>query len=228
MAIISEVRFAHEDCALADTLNALPDLAVSVIREASTNPEHDIYLIRFGDDRTDEIEAVLTEDHSVSEIKPMPEFENQRLLGIVFEPETKLLNPEVTNRDGFVLQARGSNTSIPLRGWHEQWLLPDRDALQDIWQHARGEGFTFEVLEFHQQGRATPNPDYPGLDVLTDQQREALVAAYEQGYFTEPRETSLEELAESLDLSATAVGGRLRRGMKSLIGITLTVNDAEK
>jgi hypothetical protein len=225
MSIITEVRFAHEDGALADTLNAHPDLAVSVIREASTNPEHNIDLFRFGE--RDDIETILEEDHTVSEIKPMLRFEDQRLLGIEFEPGAKLLNPEVTNKDGFVLQAQDSNTSGSLRGWHERWLLPDRNALQDIWQYARDEGFTFEVIEFRQQGQATPIPGQPGLNALTEQQREALVAAYEQGYFTEPRETSLEELAVSLDLSATAVGGRLRRGMKSLIGITLAVDDYE-
>lgn len=223
MSIITEVRFAHEDGALADTLNAHPDLAVSVIREASTNPEHNIDLFRFGE--CDEIEAILEEDHTVSDVKPMMGFEDQRLLGIEFEPEAKLLNPEVTKEDGFVLQAQDSNTS-GLRGWHERWLLPNRNALQDIWQYARDEGFTFEVLEFHRQGHTT-NPAHLGLNALTEQQRETLIAAYEQGYFTEPRETSLEELAVSLDLSATAVGGRLRRGMKALIGITLAVDDDE-
>jgi predicted DNA binding protein len=48
------------------------------------------------------------------------------------------------------------------------------------------------------------------------------VTAYKEGYFEEPRTTSLEELGDILDISPTAVGGRLRRGMAALIETTLS------
>lgn len=224
MAIITEVRFAHEDGALVDTLTENPDLDVAVLRDARTDPEQNVYLIRFDNVRLDEIQTILESDHTVRESKPMPGFEDQRLLGIEFEPETKLLNPEVTNKDGFVLEARSSNTAGRPRGWHERWLLSDGEVLQDIWHWARQEGFEFEILELHQQGRSDLNNSISVT--LTEQQREALVTAYERGYFTEPRETSLEELAESLEISPTAVGGRLKRGMKSLVSRTL-IRDEE-
>ncbi|MFB6296675.1 MAG: helix-turn-helix domain-containing protein, partial [Halobacteriales archaeon] len=67
---------------------------------------------------------------------------------------------------------------------------------------------------------------YSGPRAPTDEQREALVAAYEQGYFAEPRETSLEALAESLELSPTAVAGRLRRGMKATVEMTLAADES--
>jgi predicted DNA binding protein len=56
----------------------------------------------------------------------------------------------------------------------------------------------------------------------------ALTLAYEHVYFTEPRETDLEELAELLDLSPSAVAGRLKRGMKLLIEETFIAHDQER
>jgi hypothetical protein len=233
MAIITEVRFAHEDGALADTLTALPDLGVTVVGEASTDPDKSRYYIRFdGPDAATALDA----DHTVSDAvrmhgsvpDPGPRdgigdangdgADRTQLWGIAFAPGTALLAPRVTEAGGFVLDARSASSGTP-RGWHERWLLPDREALQTIWQHASGTGFDFEVVELHRRGRT--DAEYPGPDALTAEQREALVAAYEQGYFAEPRETSLEELADSFDLSASAVGGRINRGLKALIGAAL-------
>jgi predicted DNA binding protein len=227
MAIVTEVRFAHEDGALAGTLAALPDADVTVIREASTDPGGNIYLIRFDGDVEgyEEVGAALEADHTVSEAEPITGFEGQHLWGVEFAEGTKLMAPKVTSVEGFVLDARSSNPGEGRRGWRERWLVPDREALHEIWEHARAEGFEFEIIEFRRRGRT--DPEYPGGDAPTEEQREALLAAYEHGYFAEPRETSLEELAGGLDISPTAVGGRLRRGMRSLVGMTLVVERPE-
>lgn len=226
MAIVTEVRFVHEHGALADTLNALPNLDVTVVRDARTDPEHSVYVIRFEGCDLDRIEAALEADHTVGSVTPMPGFEEQQLLGVEFGSETRLLNPMVTSEDGFVIEARGSNAGDGPRGWHERWLLPDGEALRNIWHHARENEFAFEVLELRQHGYA--DADFHGADVVTDQQREALVAAFEGGYFTEPREMSLAELAEALDVSPTAAAGRITRGLKSLIGAALIVDGREQ
>ncbi|MFB6219623.1 MAG: helix-turn-helix domain-containing protein [Halobacteriaceae archaeon] len=220
MPIITEVRFAHPDGALADTLAARPELGVSVVQEASTDPDQDRYLLQFEGDAGD-IEAVLEDDTTVGAVESVPEFEGQQVWSVEFAPGTELLAPRVTAADGFVLEARSAAVGEG-RGWRERWLLPDREALQDIWEYARGAGFEFEVLEFRPQGRASL--EYAGADAPTAEQREALVAAYEGGYFAEPREMSLAELAERLDLSPTAAAGRLRRGMKATIEMALAVD----
>jgi predicted DNA binding protein len=228
MAIVTEVRFSHPDGALADTLAALPSADVTVIREASTDPGGSIYLLRFGGDVEgyDEVGAALDADHTVREAEPMVGFEDQHLWGVEFSEAAKLLGPKVTRAEGFVLDARSSGPGEGRRGWRERWLMPDREALHDVWEYAREEGFDFEIIEFRRQGRT--DPEYPGGNAPTEEQREALLAAYEGGYFAEPRETSLEELAEELGISPTAVGGRLRRGMRSLVGMTLVLERPEE
>jgi len=218
MAIITDVRFAHERGALAETLEALPETELTVVRETGTDPEHSRYLIRF-EGAPPTVRRVLDRDRTVRDAEQIPGDVRPRLWGVEFAPEAKLLNPRVTSEGGFVLDARSARPEGGRRGWYERWLLPGREALRDVWEYARAEEFDFEIVNLRQQGG--PDPDAPDPGALTDQQREALVAAYENGYFTEPREVSLEELAASLDLSATAVGGRIRRGLKSLVGMTV-------
>lgn len=226
MATFTEVRFAHEDCALADTFAALPDVDVRVLPETSTDPEQVMYVLTFDNADAATIESTLERDHTVREVRAMPEFDERNLWGVEFADDTKLLGPRVTQDGGFVVDARSASGDPEFPGWHERWLLPDREAVHDVWQYARDEGFDFEVLDFHRQSDG--DTKYPVEDVLTEQQRAAQLAAYEQGYYAEPREASLEAVADSLGHSPSAVGGLLRRGMKSLIETTLLVDYPRK
>lgn len=52
---------------------------------------------------------------------------------------------------------------------------------------------------------------------VTPAQREALVVAYENGYFEGPREITQTDLADCLGVSTAAAGRRLRRGVANLV-----------
>jgi len=56
---------------------------------------------------------------------------------------------------------------------------------------------------------------------LTETQREALILAYERGYFDTPRKASLEEIADELGITQQSLSSRLRRGHRRLIAATL-------
>ena len=52
---------------------------------------------------------------------------------------------------------------------------------------------------------------------VTPPQREALILAIQRGYFSVPKETSLEQVASELGISQQALSERLRRGTRTLI-----------
>jgi predicted DNA binding protein len=56
---------------------------------------------------------------------------------------------------------------------------------------------------------------------LTDTQQEALVLAYERGYFNTPREVTMADLGDELGISQQAVASRLRRGISSILASVL-------
>lgn len=82
------------------------------------------------------------------------------------------------------------------------------DELREFWQE--NGGLTLRRLTRDRE------PEPPG-EGLSDHQREALRLAYEMGYFEIPAKTSLEDIAEELGVTASAVSERLRRAQTHLI-----------
>lgn len=217
MGVITTVQFGHPDGALVHTLETLPGVSVRVLRDAGTDPYHDATVFMFDGASLERIEGVLQDDPSVAAIHPMPNYQGTHVIGIEFDEDTELLMPVVTAQQGFSLEAKRADPETETIGWWERWLFSHRSGLNAVWEYARENGYTFDVLainEFHPDGSATTGE-------LTEDQRETILVAYEHGYFSEPRETSLEELANILDLSSTAVGGRIRRGINALVEATI-------
>lgn len=215
MSVIAEVRFAHDRGALAHTLETLPATEIRLIRETSTEPGQTTYFLRVDTDNHEAVRTALEDDHTVRRVVSGPDAPDGTRWSVEFADDAALLNPIVTRENGVVLNARSATTGGGRRGWHEYWFLPDREAIHTIWEHARAADFEFEVLEFRR--REGPLSDRTLTETLTEEQLAAITLAYEEGYYDEPRETSLEELAELLDLSPSAVGGRLKRGLRVLI-----------
>ena len=57
---------------------------------------------------------------------------------------------------------------------------------------------------------------------FTGAEQEALVLAYKRGYFNTPRDVSMEYLGDERGISQRAVASRLRRGISSILGSTLS------
>jgi PAS domain S-box-containing protein len=72
-----------------------------------------------------------------------------------------------------------------------------------------------ELLARRESGSETESTD--PLAELTDRQREVLTVAYERGFYGWPRESTGEELAKSLDISAPTFLEHLRRAEAKLI-----------
>ena len=223
MAVVATVRFAHPSGALHDTLKALPSVPVRVLRDASTDPEHVASVFMFDGVDLERLTAVLAEDRSVATTHPMPDYEGMHVFGITFTPETELLAPAVTAHEGFSLEAKRTDGNSGMHGWSERWLFSQRDGLNAVWESARERGFEFDIKsinQFHPKGSAVTGE-------LTEEQRETILFAYDRGYFEEPRKTSLQELADEMGLSSTAVGGRIRRGINQLVEATVVEETRE-
>mgnify|MGYP000669337399 CR=1 FL=1 len=102
--------------------------------------------------------------------------------------------------------------------WELQVLFPDRQALSETYHRFEERGVSFEVDTVH------------GLDAvyhsrygLTEKERDALVTAFERGYYEVPHRVSTTELGAALGITHQAVSGRLRRGHGSLVGHALVV-----
>ena len=92
-----------------------------------------------------------------------------------------------------------------------------RETVDTFQQECHRQGVPVEVRRVRTPAEQRRGPDYG----LSPAQRSALVAATEMGYFRVPREATLSDLGERLDVSDTAVSQRLRRGVRRLVSTTI-------
>jgi len=114
----------------------------------------------------------------------------------LFESDTTLLSATGT-RDGWTVQVRGDTQRV----------------IADFEERCRGAGVGPNLRDLSAAAGANGNRQ----PAVTDAQREALTLAYAEGYYAEPRETDLAELAAEVGISRQAFARRLTRGYRTLI-----------
>lgn len=211
MSLIAILDISHPDLALTPTIRKCSDATIQVIPHSTTDPETGLFFFLV-EGRDEIIETAFTNDHTVTDWTLVDGSDSSRIYQLQHGEDTKLISPQTAQLGGLMLKAESND-----RGWTVRLHLPDRKALATLVEHCEDEGISLDLSRMFRQDEWIDGLS-PGL---TDQQRTALVDAYEEGYFEEPRETSLEELADRLDISPTAVGGRIRRGTGKLIETTL-------
>ena len=212
MSITAKVHIEHEHLALVPTLQQLDGVKIRVITQGTTDPGSTSFpfLIEYGDHEA--LEAMLESDVTVERFELIDRSGDTAIYYIEHTPKTKLISSVVTQENGFLV-----HTETKDGGWMVHLLLPDRAALNAIWEYARENEIELDIIEIYSNEDAGGESSYG----LTDEQREALQLAFARGYFNEPRDTSLSEVAEEMELSSTAMSGRLRRGMRNLIAATI-------
>jgi len=212
MSVTATIHISHERLALVPTLRTLADIDIQVITQGTTAPgaTNFPFLIEY-DDQT-ELEARLDEDPTVDDYELVDWTDDTGIYYIAHTPETRLISTAVTEVNGLLV-----HTETKGNGWLVRLLLPNRKALNTIWEFSVDNDISLEIIEIYGKDDAGTETSYG----LTDEQIAALNTAYKEGYFGEPRETSLDEVAEKMGLSSTAMSGRLRRGMRNLVGATI-------
>lgn len=218
MSITATLHVEHDRLALVPTLRALDDVHIKVVTQGNTNPgtSEFPFLVEYQDRAV--LERTLDEDPTVDGYELVEWADSTGIYYIEHSPETKLVSTAVSDANGFLVHTESEGT-----GWLVRVLLPDRTALNAVWEYAIDNDMNLDIIEIYRNENAGSESSYG----LTDEQRTALLMAYEKGYFVEPREMSLDTLADELDLSSTAMSGRLRRGMRNLIAATLVGEDGE-
>lgn len=94
-------------------------------------------------------------------------------------------------------------------GWYEFDLTGTRDELDRLQEVLESSPLSYELLSL-------VNSTDPG-DMLTDRQQEIIQTAVQNGYFEIPRECTLAELADELDIDKSTASTILRRGEAQIV-----------
>lgn len=211
MVTIAEFTVDAETFPLGTVFTQLPTAEVELERLVPTNVALIPYFWVRGA-QSDDIVAGFGERPEVKRIELVDEINDEYLLRVEWEPEKEGLLKALAETPVALLSAVGSS---------EEWRFEVRgDDARDISAFQEQCWENDVPVELVSLQTVAPCRSGAGYD-LTEPQHEALVLAYEQGFYQSPREITLGELADHLGITGQSLGSRLRRGIHRLIGNTL-------
>lgn len=206
MSLVAEFWVPPEDLPFADALAANPDARIEVECIVPTDERALPYFWVW--DATPR--AFLEAANDESEIEGMTVLERVdggALVRARWSPGAELVDA-MRRLQGTILSSEGTAD-----GWRFEVRAQDREALLDFADLFGRRDITIELERLADYGDVVDGTD----PTLTEAQRAALVAAYEEGYFDNPRRVAQAELGDRFDISHRAVAERIRRGTRTLI-----------
>ncbi len=152
-------------------------------------------------------EAAVRSDDRTTELDHVGDDGERRLYRIEWEREVDEFLTAVF--DHRLIVERGYTVRS---SWCFEFRAPDTEAFARFHRLCGERGVGIDVRQVRSRAGESTN-----RDALTEKQREALGLAFESGYFSVPRGTTLTDLAERLDISRQAFSRRLRRGTHNLL-----------
>jgi len=160
----------------------------------------------------------LEADESVASVKLLDRLDDGTLFRVEWVAGIDGLIGNIVAHRAHVVRATGTATQ-----WAFELRFQTTEDVSAFQAGCRDSGVTLEITRVHELERSGPNPTRLGL---TAAQREVLVRAFEQGYFSIPRRTTLVEIGAELDISDQAVSERLRRAQTKVVEAAITADRA--
>lgn len=163
--------------------------------------------------RADDVEAAFSAHPGVRGFRLVDAVDDRYLLRVEWDPSYRGVLRALAEARVPLLEAVGTSER-----WRFRIRGDERDDIAAFYDRCREWDVPITMTEIRPltpRERATEA-------ALTDAQREALVLAYERGYFETPRAVTMAELGSELEISQQAVGSRIRRGINCILGETLS------
>lgn len=204
--ISTVVRVEHPDIVLTETVTHDRSATVKSVSEAGTDPSSGKFFYHIRSTDFDRFEAGLRADRTIAQFERVIETgDEEAIYSFEYTDDAKILSPIISGANGVILDMRNEDSAWLLTVW-----MAERADLDHLWDYAQTHDI--DLLRLNEYGRLET------ADIgVTESQREALLVAFEKGYFEEPRNASLSEVAAELDISQPAAGGLIRRGTKRLV-----------
>jgi predicted DNA binding protein len=214
MATIAEFTIPSNAFPLGTIFEDYPNVHVELERVVPTNSALIPYFwVRdLGEDEEEGVERAFENHPDVIDIRRIDAVDGDYLNRVEWRPNYDGIMEAIVASDVTLVTGTGTATE-----WTFEVRADERGDIAAFQEHCREHDLPVTLTSVHPLGETAQGV----AGNLTEAQREALVLAYEQGYFQTPRETSLADLAEELDITGQSFGSRLRRGTHRLVGSTL-------
>jgi len=211
MATVMEFTSPVAEFPLGSVFENLPGVTVELERLIP----HETLIIPYfwvRNAETEDIEAAFEQHAGVSNIRLVDSVEDEYLMRAEWEQEYFGILSALAKANVVVLSGIGTKDE-----WRFEVRGESQEAIAEFRDYCQQNDIPISITAVH----AMLPIQGEGYE-LTETQREALILAYERGYFDTPREASLEEVADELGITQQSLSSRLRRGHRRLIGATLS------
>lgn len=211
MALVAEFTTPTEAFAAGRALADCPVSRVELERVVPTDATLVPYLWAWGDGLR-EYETRLAADPVVADVDPLDRQDDCALYRVDWSGDRATVVRELFDLDFTLLSGVCTRD-----GWTFELRFPSRDAAAAFQRQFADSGIPHDLTKVSTQVASHAGGQYG----LTAEQREALAVAARSGYFEEPRDATLADLAAELDISLSAASGRLRRASATLVYNTI-------
>lgn len=210
MATVMEFTSPVTAFPLGTVFENLPEVTVELERLIP----HENFIIPYfwvrGAD-AEEIETDFGDHPGVTDVSLIDSVENEYLMRAEWDREYVGVLSALSEAHLVVLSGVGTR-----EGWQFEVRGETRDDISEFRTYCQHNDIPIDITAVH-----ALLPIHGSGYELTNAQREALLLAYERGYFDSPREASLQDIAAELDITQQSLSSRLRRGHRRLIAATL-------
>ncbi|CQH53221.1 HTH-10 family transcription regulator [Halobacterium hubeiense] len=208
MGVIAEFTFRHPGLPLMSSLEE-SDVRLDVEQAVAADPDEPVLFVWASDGDLDEFEAALGRDETVAEYTLVEDAGDHRLYRVAVSEQTPVSLYPVDDR----MEASRLDVTSSADGVDARLRFPDRESLSEFRPRVEARGVDATLRGVYSDTESALGDEYG----LSAKQREALVTAAELGYYDVPRQASLSDVADDLDVSPQAASERLRRGVKTFV-----------
>ena len=164
------------------------------------------------------VERAFSEDETVGDVHLISDSDRKRIYRIDFDRSAMTDFPTKAANMGIHLLELWNDGTV----WAARLRAVDQSYLSEFGRYCNEVGAELSIRRLYLPDSAEAmNTPLPSA-ILTEAQWEAMIEAFDAGYFDEPRTASLSEVGDRLGISASAVGRRIRRGTATLIEYLMT------
>lgn len=210
MTLVAEFTIPPEALPFGQTLVENPDVRIEVERIVPSGESALPFCWVWGED-PERFAAAAEGESEITDTTRLDAVDGGALYRTEWSPDATLVEA-LTGLDATVLECEGT-----AEHWRVELRGVDRDSLVEFRELFEADGVSVTLSRLYDLGELVEGD----RQTLTPQQREALIAAYREGYYDKPRAVTQEELGERFGISHRAVSERLRRGVRNLVAASL-------
>ncbi|RKD93353.1 helix-turn-helix domain-containing protein [Halopiger aswanensis] len=212
MSLFGEFHVPADAFALAETLATAPELIIETERVAATEEVLTPYFWVSGEDGV-AFEDAAADDPSIRHLRHIDDVDRASLYRAEWTENVESIVYAYTTVGATILEASAQGDE-----WELSIRFNNRDRLDQFREYCDEHDIPFTLTQLYERA----HPRAGGQYGLTTKQHEALVTAWEMGYYRST-DVSLTDVADSLGISQQSLSRRLQRGYENLIQHALAV-----